>query len=162
MLQNTKLDDDELAEQVHIDFCIRSSHLNPVEITAKLETQPSRTWSTGEEYFGKALNPQTKEVYQTKRKRPQGIWAINTKGIVQSQDVEEHIRHLLSILEPKIDKIEYYIKHEDYTVQIHIWWESAIDHGSYEISSEILKRMANLCQHVRFVYLLNMKDLLPD
>lgn len=144
---------EEAPKKFLVEYRIRSDNLNPNTITSELALSPSRAFYKGEEYIGKSRDPDSKVIYKVLRKRPTGIWVINTKDFSQKSKVEEHIHYLLDILEPQKEKIYSYVNRDDYLVSFHIRWQPLDGHGSYEIESETLLRMAKLCRYVDFAFI---------
>lgn len=143
----------EDAKEIYVDYCIRSNNLNPTEISTDLEIEPTRSWSKGDRYLGKQRDPVSGEIQQVWRNRPWGIWAINTKSLCNVGRVEEHIHYILNILEPNKGKIQKYLTlEEEYHLCFYIWWVPDGGTGSYEVSSDVLKRMAELCHNTIFGY----------
>ncbi|MCC7355331.1 MAG: DUF4279 domain-containing protein [Anaerolineae bacterium] len=150
VLQTISFAEEDAVKELHANYRIRSDDLDPAEITRSLGIQPSRSWVKYEKYLGKRFDPETEQVVPTWAKRPPwGMWSVNTEGIVLSKKVEQHLLYLLELLEPKADRIKYYLEHCE-AISCYVWWEPFDGHGSYVISSDILKRMAALCHHMEF------------
>lgn len=152
ILQTISFREEDAVKELHIDFCIRSDFLNKEILSKELGITPTRVWNKGEEYLGKTRDVVTKEIVTVKRKRPWGIWGLDTKNSVSSKTVEDHARYLIDLLEPHKNQLKKYLLDKDnYSVRFFIWWEPYDGHGSYEISSETLIRMAELSHHIEFL-----------
>jgi hypothetical protein len=153
MLQELYFDYNSVVKHVHIDYCIRSDFLDPVQVTEELGIKPSRAWAKGERYLSKVYSPKSKTVKENWKQRPWGIWALETKNLA-TKDAEEHLVYLLNLLEPKKEVIRKYMADkEKHTVRFYIWWEPFDGHGSYAISNEILERAATLCHYIEFGFI---------
>lgn len=154
VLQEISFDEEDVAKTVYIDFGMRSDVLDPQAVTSWLEIQPTRAWAKGEAYLSKTRDMMTKQLTQAWYKRPWGIWAIDSKGFVESKRIEAHILYLLALLEPKHEQVKFFLNRpEAYTVSFYIRWEPHSGHGSYEVASDTLRRMAALCHHIEFSFI---------
>lgn len=153
-LQEISFDEDIVAKTVYVDFGIRSDVLDPQSVTTMLEIQPTRAWAKNEVYSGKTRDLATQQVVGVLRKRPWGIWAIDSKAFTASKRVEAHILYLLNLLEPRQAQINFFVNRpEEYAVSFYIHWEPKSGHGSYEISNATLGKMAALCHYTEFSFL---------
>lgn len=153
-LQEISFDEDIVAKTVYVDFGIRSDVLDPQTVTTMLEIQPTRAWAKNEVYSSKTLDLATQQVVAVLRKRPWGIWAIDSKAFTASKRVEAHLLYLLNLLEPRQEEINFFVNRpEEYTVSFYIRWEPKSGHGSYEISNTTLGKMAALCHYTEFSFL---------
>lgn len=144
----------ELPKMVFVDFRICADSLNPEEVSTNLGITPSRAFAKGEKYLGKTRNPESKEISEVWRERPRGIWAIDSKKLSIEEKVEDHIKYLLEILEPLKKQLKLYLDQRDiYTISFYIWWEPQGGYGSFEVSSEIIRRMSSLCHYIEFAFL---------
>lgn len=144
----------ENAKKAFVDFRICSDELNPEEISNRIGVIPTRAFTKGKKYLGKTRNPNTKEISEIWRERPRGIWAVDSKQLSNREKVEDHIKFLLDILEPKKKQLEPYLEQEDiYTISFYIWWEPYGGYGSYEVSSETIHRMSSLSHYTEFAFL---------
>ena len=64
------------------------------------------------------------------------------------EDLDDRLLVLLSIFEPIQDKLDYYINSDEYTVAIRIYYENNLDIASISINSNILTRLARLCNNL--------------
>jgi Domain of unknown function (DUF4279) len=150
-LQTIAFDEETNTQSIYVEFRVRGDELNPNMISQQLEIQPTRSWSKGETYLGKVFNPTNKQVQQTTRKRPWGIWVYNTSASVNTKRVEDHISFILNLLEPKHQELRYYVElAESYSVSFSIYWKPLSEYGSYEISGNALARLSTLCHYTEF------------
>jgi hypothetical protein len=151
LLQTLSFREEDAVKTTHIDFAIRSDSLDPVALTAELGITPSRAWAANEEYSGKALDPDSRKIVSVVRRRPWGLWAINSGDAVTSKLVEQHALHLLNLLEPRKGLLTDHLQEgSGYTLRFFIWWEPLDGHGSYQISRETLRRLSELAHYVEF------------
>ena len=111
ILQEIYFDEDQNTKKTYVDFRIRSNTLIPQEVSYNLGVKPTKAWAKGERYLSKAFDPQTKKISSIWHLRPWGMWHLDTKNTLPDKKVEKHILYLLSIIEPKIDNLDYYLKH---------------------------------------------------
>lgn len=138
---------------VYIYFVIKSPHLSPEVITSELGIKPSHAFAKGDRYLGKTLDPNTRETIKVWRERPWGIWRIDSKPLQHThKKVEEHVKFLLDMLEPKKTKIEKYLSlsKKEYILFFNVNWRPFDDWGSYQISSGIIQRASMLCHYIEF------------
>jgi len=154
ILQEIYFDEDQNTKKTYVDFRIRSNTLIPQEVSYNLGVKPTKAWAKGERYLSKAFDPQTKKISSIWHLRPWGMWHLDTKNTLPDKKVEKHILYLLSIIEPKKDNLDYYLKRKDeYSISVYIHWEPVDDCGSYEINSNVLWRMSSLCHYIEFMFI---------
>lgn len=154
ILQEIYFDEDQNTKKTYVDFRIRSNTLIPQEVSYNLGVKPTKAWAKGERYLSKAFDPQTKKISSIWHLRPWGMWHLDTKNTLPDKKVEKHILYLLSIIEPKKDNLDYYLKRKDeYSISVYIHWEPVDDWGSYEINSNVLWRMSSLCHYIEFMFI---------
>ncbi len=145
-------------KRVYVDYGFRSDGLNPTALTTELGIQPSRAWAKDEDYLSTMYNPETKSTSKAWRKRPSGIWAVDTKSLA-TKDVEEHFIYLFERLEPRSDVIHRYLEDVPTTaVRFYIWWEPFDGHGSYSLSKKIIERALALCQYIEFGFIAELSS----
>ena len=145
-------------ENISVRFLIRSDSRNIIftEISKFLGLQPDRYFIKGDPYFGKTFDPVRRNVQTVKKERPISLWEITTKDKLDSDNVQDHIYYLINILEPIKDKINFYLERNlEFTVIVIIdvswnWGESEIVETGYSLDSELLSRLATLCQYVEY------------
>jgi hypothetical protein len=153
LLQYVSLGEEAITRQAYADFRIRSDVLVPESLSVELGVQPTLAWAKGERYLGKELDPATKQIVERWAERPWGMWHINSKAVVHSKKVEDHLAYLLDIFEPKRDRLIPYLQRElEYSISVYIRWEPSDVAGSYRISSGILTRTASLCHYMDYSY----------
>jgi hypothetical protein len=105
--------------------------LVPTEITRLFHIEPSDCANMGLE----STSPSGKS-----RNAPTGRWILQTKGNVQSTNLESHIEWILDRLEAAGIRIDILpgVKRAD----IFCYWRSATGHGGPQFSPEILERLA--------------------
>lgn len=137
-----------------VSFGLKGDTLSPAQVTQSLGITPSRAFAKGEQYTSKEFDGGTKRPIPRIGTRPWGVWAVETKGMVSSTDVEDHAIFLLNILEPKAEQIQSYLERSDeYSVSFYVEWITCDSEGGYELSGATLARMSRLCHYVQFAFL---------
>jgi hypothetical protein len=137
--------DNEYWEKPRINIGIRGEHLNSSSITEELGIVPTKTFSKGEHLSG-GLSP---------HKYASTVWSWSTEGKLSATSMEEHAEFLLSVLEPKKDKLSKYLNDPACLVFIWIDWQSNYDEGCYVLSTAIIQRLAALCKRMHFGFLID-------
>jgi len=144
-------EEEDTTKTVFVDYRVRSDFLDPVVLTSEFGVTPTRSWAKNEEYISKALDPETRKTIQVKRKHPWGIWAVETRGLISSKKVEQHVLYLLDKLEPRKERIKRFLsKKNKYVISFYIRWEPVEIGGGYEVTSQTLRRMTSLCHYIEF------------
>jgi hypothetical protein len=151
-LQSIEFDDQ--VYELNVSFSIRSEFLHSRIISDELGLDPTWSFSKGESYLSKSLNPLTKEIIQVERQYPWGVWGLDTRSKAIKRDVNEHLLYLLQILEPKQEKIEkYLLLADEYSIGFYIYCPFiGILTGGYEINSLLLSRVSRLSHFVDFSF----------
>jgi len=100
--------------KVEVGFIISGKNLNPQEITNALGIQPDHSAACGDErrnLKGALLAP-----------HDEGFWRLDTCAKVQSKDINDHFRYLLSLLLPHQDAILKLSQEGD--IYFDILWQS--------------------------------------
>lgn len=79
---------------------------------------------------------------------PWGAWAYRSSFDNPDEELDDRLLVLLSIFEPIQDKLDYYINSDEYTVAIRIYYENNLEIASISINSNILTRLARLCNNL--------------
>jgi hypothetical protein len=142
-----------------VSYIIRSDTLNPAAISDELGIQPAWAFAKGEDYKSKYLDPNKQSTEPQRYKRPWGIWAIDSSTVTDTREVEKHLEYLLSVLRPRKEQIEKYLRNEAYSICFYITWESHDKLSGYSISSRVLKEAADLCHYIDFGVLFLEQDV---
>lgn len=118
---------EDLAEIVtFVEFSLKADTLSPAQVTQSLGIIPSRVYAKGEQYASKAFDTETKRPVPRIGTHPWGLWAVETKDMVLSTNVEDHAICLLNILEPKVEQIQAYLERSnEYSVRFYVEWISS-------------------------------------
>ena len=145
----------DLAEIVtFVEFSLKADTLSPAQVTQSLGIIPSRVYAKGEQYASKAFDTETKRPVPRIGTHPWGLWAVETKDMVLSTNVEDHAIFLLNILEPKVEQIQAYLERSnEYSVRFYVEWITRGGEGGYDLSGTTLARMSRLCHYVQFAFL---------
>jgi hypothetical protein len=145
-------------EKVTVSFFIRSesTSMKPTEISTLLGIEASRSFTKGDSYLGKTLDPITKRKHEILRQRPVSIWEITTEGKISSNKVSDHVAYLLDSLEPSEKHLDYYLSNRDiFTVVVRVdvswkWDDKDIVATGYSLESKLLNRLASICHYVEY------------
>jgi hypothetical protein len=145
----TKLLDNEREELPHIDvsFGMRARTLIPREVTKLLGVQPTHAFQRGDEF----------DSHSGKHRRDAGVWQLRSEDTVSSANVDEHVRYILDILEPKRNVIEVFLKNPEYYVEVRIHLRPADSSSNFSISSEMLTSLALISQHLNISCVMSSK-----
>ncbi|WP_434043647.1 MULTISPECIES: DUF4279 domain-containing protein [Sorangium] len=127
--------DDGAPDIVHVELGLSGDRVVPAEVTAAVGVLPSRAWSKGECYESKAGGT---------RKRPLGIWVVTCDG----SDVQQCALELLAVAEPRAAAIRRMADAAGATISVGIWWEPAGGQGGFTLSSDVMRRISELCDRV--------------
>jgi hypothetical protein len=155
VLQDISFDENDVAKVVYVTYRIRSENLIHEELTSSIGIQPTKSYSRGEKYLGKAFDHSKNKIVRKWRVQLSSLWDLDSKIIQNhSKKVEDHIDYLLNILEPHSDQIMVYLKQRDiYFISFYIRWEPLGGHGTYTIQDTVLERMSKLCHFVEFSFI---------
>lgn len=149
--------------KVFIGYRIISSTLAPDEISHELMLKPTKAWRKGEVYIGKTRCKTTHKLIRVERTRTNGLWSLSSENRVTSSILEDHAQYLLGILEPKAEVLMKYLNDRDhYSVTWYIWWECNGEHGGFQLSSDILKRLSKICHYLDSSLLFMLDDGIED
>ena len=121
---------------VRVGVVLSSPNLTPQDVTATLGIEPDSSASRGDEQrniAGKLMKPHT-----------EGYWRIDTKGKVQSKDINDHFRFLLSLLLPHTKSILKFA--QDGETYFDVLWQSTYLYAGTGpvIDSECLQGVSEL------------------
>lgn len=155
VLQVISFDEVDQVKDTFVTYRIRSDKVDPKNITFNLGIQPTKSYTVGDKYLGKAIDPETKNTIKVWRKQPFNLWDLSSEGLYPSKKrVEEHIVSLLNIIEPHQEQIfKLLSQKEEYIVSFYIRWEPIVSHGSYQIPGELLQRIGVLCHFVEYSFI---------
>jgi hypothetical protein len=128
--------------KVEVGFIISGKDLIPSEVTKALQLQPDHCASKDSEkynYSGKVVG-----------KHSVGFWRIDTKKTVQSKDINDHFRYLLSRLLPHKEVILDFAKNGETFFDV-LWQSSYLYAGTGPlIASDCLQGISQLQAGVGF------------
>lgn len=116
--------------QVYASLRILEKNLIPAVVTARLGLVPSESFHAGA--------PRGKSGVW-----PHGYWEYSSKGHVESRYLENHLDWLLSQTEPIREDV-LQLRISGCLVDIFCFWQFGIDQTGLVLSSDILKRLAEL------------------
>lgn len=74
---------------------------------------------------------------------------MDTKTVVDSDEVDDHFRYLLNLLEPHHEAIQHARAKAEYCA-FWVWYEPGSYASSFRISAQLLSRAAALADDVNF------------
>lgn len=117
-----------------VELGVSGDQLVPELLTSMTQLEPSRAWRKGEPYKSKA-GP---------RRHGNTLWVIT----FESTDVETSALELLHRVEPVVDALRRCANDADATISVGIWWEPHGGQGGFTVSSDVLRRLANLGERI--------------
>jgi Domain of unknown function (DUF4279) len=128
------IDDYLTCARTHATVCIYGDSLDPETVTRDLGIQPTDAHRRGEIRNGDRRRPL---VYRT------GGWFLESRMVVSSRDLRQHIDWLLDQLGGKGDVLRR-IRDSEHTTIISCFWESAHGYGGPMLWPEQIARLAAL------------------
>ncbi|HCA29591.1 MAG TPA: hypothetical protein DEP23_08510 [Ruminococcaceae bacterium] len=155
VLQEFTFDEEVDAKEISVSFGINcdGSSLDPDHVTTVLNVQPSSSWRKGDAYLSKTRNPKNGKIGEVVRPRYNTRWGIETKGVVKSNKVADHLSYIDQLLSPKLKEIQQIIEPDDVFARITITKESYDIDIYYDVDSSLLMRCCKLCKEITFVSL---------
>lgn len=125
---------------LNVTFCVYRNDLEPSQVSARLDLEPSESWKRGE--------PIT-----TKRRQygdhPTGGWLLRSRDNVPSGELDDHLSWMLDHLLPKADPIHALAK-DGFDVAIVIALEGAPLGGGPTLTAATLAKLGQLGIEVDF------------
>ena len=122
-------------DHARVCLMIRGETLDPQTISTGTGLVPNRAWMKGAEFAMPS---------GTKARQPFGLWAVEAEG----NDVETVALDLLRLVEPCIGAIRECATGAQGTMSVGIWWAPDDDQGGFSVSSDVVARLADLCEVV--------------
>lgn len=107
---------------------------------------PTRSFEKGDLYAGRQRI--SGRLVEVERRRPRGVWQLSTRAILDSCDIADHAIALLEKLEPVAGAFSEVKKAVGLFSRISI---CHVGSGSFEISSDLMQRLAALCDEVSII-----------
>ena len=134
---------DRLDARTEITFGLIGDHLSVGEVGQSIGIEPTRAFEKGDFFIG-SQRIEGKMV-DIERQRPRGVWQLSTLATVKTDIIVDHAESLLSQLEPKADAINTLKESQSLFSRISI---CHVGGGTFELPSDIMKRIALLCEEV--------------
>lgn len=135
---------------ISVTFGLRGKRLDPDVASRVIGVQPSRVLRAGEEFSlrdGRTA------------KRPWTVWAIDSSPTVQSQDVNDHIDYMLSLLEGRRADLERMRKDADYC-DVRLWYETGEPTASFRVDPHRFARLLSLAEDLNISVITSADDML--
>jgi len=160
VLQDFTFSEEGVTKEIEVMLIIGNNNddMDPNDITKSLNIQPTNSWKKGEEYVGKAFDPQKRIVIEVLRRRPNSVWVINTATKIRSKKVSDHLSYLDRLLTPKLPIIKRIIDPEDVFATLSIT-KTAFPYGAhYDVDSRLMLRCCELCKEIAFANYESLED----
>ncbi len=125
------MSDDTRSGRTWATLRILGEHLDPSDVTARLQIVPSRAFIKGDRRG-------TDGVWR------HGYWGMTSQDKVQSMDLQLHIAWLLKQLEPVQVELKVLIAQEGIKADVFCFWEIATGNTGLVLSSETLGLLGKL------------------
>jgi len=137
-------------DKISVGFVIRSHDLDPATVTVELGLKPTNAYKRED-----LVSP------GSDHKRPWGLWALDTEGAVDSDELQDHIDYLLDIIFPKQSEIQKYMNDPTCYVAVRVDWQLNYYAGGYSVSASRLRKIATLCNHFDYAFLISEPNNQP-
>ncbi len=118
----------------HATFRVVGAVLDPNDVTAALQLEPSQALRTGQ------LVPTATQI----RRQELGVWLLKSEGHVVSTSLERHLNYLLDRVEPGVAALRRLQEAQEVSTDFFCFWMSATGHGGPVFSTEVLQRVARI------------------
>jgi hypothetical protein len=134
----------EGCRRTYVSFGIAGDGVDPDIVTRDIGIEPTRAFRKGEEYVSRGGGILS---------RPIGVWRFSSEREVNSTSTEEHAKHILDKLEPRVGAIAQYMRSPEIRTVIAVWFEARDGHGGYTLKASTLSRLCRLCNDIDFYYI---------
>ncbi len=131
----------------HILFGITGLALRSQEITSLLRVEPTEAFDRGQSFAGRHKTDQG--IQPIERVRRSGVWHYSSEGQFKDASLDEHAVFLLEKLEPSFNAIRRLCENPDLFVRVTIWY---VGHGRFTMQSELMRRLAMICEEVAVTF----------
>lgn len=126
--------------QFDVTFCFWGWSLDPTEVTRHLGLEPSGAY---------APNVPQESPDGSRSTPDHGYWVWRTSSHVSSDRLDDHVRHLVELLEPRAEGVRRARETSDLT-QVDIWGASDGNVAWFSCAAELLARLAPFVDSVDF------------
>lgn len=123
-------------------FGLVSNVLDPVAVTKTLGIEPTSSWTKGDDFNS----------HSGRQRRATGLWRLSTAKIVDDDEIQAHLEHLLRYLEPKSEEIYRIINEMSAVAHVNIWWNGASRTDGYSLPGSLVARLCTICQRIDLVF----------
>lgn len=118
-------------KHIFATFILRGNGLDPHDVTSSLGITPSKSFQRGD--------------WRTETEKwTRNFWSLTSQNEVQSDDLSVHIEWLLDQFEPMNNKLIEILERIGIESEISCFWIFPTEHVEFELSSELMKRVATL------------------
>jgi hypothetical protein len=121
---------------------IYGSNLVVDDISKHIELQPTFFYKQGNEYIDRNGNKQS---------HCTNYWEYNSYYYVRSENLEDHLEYLLSILEPKSTTLCHYLEKKCNNIVIRLWSHIYSGVRTIGINKVLLLRLNKICNAYYFI-----------
>ena len=118
-------------KHIFATFILRGKGLDPHDVTSSLGISPSRSFKRGD--------------WRTETdKWTINHWSLTSQNVIQSGNLSVHLEWLLDQLEPVNSKLIEILERNGINSEISCFWIFPTEHEEFELSSELMKKIASL------------------
>lgn len=125
-----------------IRFGVSGTKLVPSELTRRLGLQPDTAFAKGA----------THHTPRGPRQRPFGVWAIDSRSHVSSDELSEHAHYILKLLERVRPAVEEIKRDPSLRVSVGIWWNPEEGQGGYTLKATVVSALCQYCEEIDFYF----------
>lgn len=130
---------DQRTDVAEVELGIVGDRVIPARISELVGVASSRGWTKGDQSFSRSgqVIP-----------RHSGLWALGCRDIC----VPDAADSLLKLLAPHAARLRTAAREAEGTISVSVWWDPAARQGGFTLSSETLKRLAELGDRIDFYF----------
>jgi hypothetical protein len=137
------MDRNPLKFVTHVSYSIRDDSKRMAEISAFLGVLPTWAFDKGDTYEGKErVDGVARPVIRT---HPFGVWHYSSEGLVQGDDIDDHLAFVLAALEPAADRIALLMQNPEVKPGAYLWHVGDL---GFTVYSSPLVRLAKITSWV--------------
>jgi hypothetical protein len=125
------LSTENVDKHIFATFILRGNGLDPYDVSSSLGIIPSKSFKRGD--------------WRTETEKwTRNLWSLTSQNVVQSDNLSVHIEWLLDQLEPVNNKLIEILERNGIESEISCFWIFPTEHEEFELSSQLMKRIASL------------------
>ena len=149
ILQGYKFEETNCVTKVEVSYAIVSMEhaFDPNIITETTGIKAMDSWTKGQTET--RISKKNNEDYT--QTRINSLWRIKSGIEVESYIINDHIKYILSVIEPAKHIFQDFCRKEGYNVVFHIYRKCRDYQTFFNISSEYLTHMGEMCNEIEFL-----------